>query len=125
MNKREQIIEVLAKYYPNFANIEKVANDIIALDKQGNSNPHKEQNDRMREWFKHRTGLSTDFLQDHMMKMDEMLHGWYPIKFVEWVGENCTRVEFTKEWIYHYSPMEDLFYNSTDELYEYWLKKIK
>ena len=31
MTKREQIIEILAKYYPNFANIDKVADAILAL----------------------------------------------------------------------------------------------
>ena len=35
--KREKIIEILAKYYPNFANIEKVADAILALFEQKES----------------------------------------------------------------------------------------
>jgi hypothetical protein len=50
--------------------------------------PSKEQNDRIREWFKHRTGLNTNFMNAHMMKIDEMLHGWYPKEFISWLIDN-------------------------------------
>lgn len=33
----------------------------------------KEQNERMREWFKQRTGLEDALLNEHMKKIDEML----------------------------------------------------
>jgi hypothetical protein len=35
----------------------------------------KEQNERMREWFKERTGLEDALLNEHMKKIDEMLKG--------------------------------------------------
>ena len=34
-----------------------------------------DQNFRMREWFKQRTGLDTDFLNDHMEEIDRLLGG--------------------------------------------------
>ena len=35
----------------------------------------KEQNERMREWFKQRTGLEDALLNEHMKKIEEMLNG--------------------------------------------------
>ena len=35
----------------------------------------KEQNERMIEWFKQRTGLEDALLNEHMKKIDEMLKG--------------------------------------------------
>lgn len=35
----------------------------------------KEQNERMREWFKQRTGLKDALLNEHMKKIDEILKG--------------------------------------------------
>lgn len=46
-------------------------------------------------------------------------------EFIEWVGMNCFRYELTGEWQYIVSPMEDKFFNSTDELYLYWLENVK
>jgi hypothetical protein len=84
------------------------------------TNQYKEQNDRLREWFKHRTGLKTNFLNAHMMKIDEMLYGWYPKEFVEW-SHNLK----DKGTIFHnpdglYSLGD--FDLTIDELYSYYLK---
>jgi len=45
--KREKIIEILAKYYPNFANIEKVADAILAIEPE-----QKDELIKFLSWYK-------------------------------------------------------------------------
>jgi len=110
---KEQILKILRKNnYPDGENDddEMCAEEIINLIR-----PVIEQNRRIRDWFKHRTGLDTEFMQGHMMKIDDMLHNWYPKDFMEWL--------WGKHYVYDHG--NDKWVTDVENAYEYWLKNIK
>jgi ABC-type uncharacterized transport system ATPase subunit len=69
MNKREQIIEVLAKYYPNFANIEKVADDIIVLQDQ------EKVTDEEIETYARKIYKEHVYMSEYRSRKDAYVHG--------------------------------------------------
>ena len=47
------------------------------------------------------------------------------MKFNLWTGENCQYYPETNEWMYFESPMTQLYFKGTEELFDYWLKNVK
>lgn len=41
-------------------------------------------------------------------------------KFIEWIGENCNKNEDDPLWIYDESPMTLKYFNTLNELYNYY-----
>jgi hypothetical protein len=105
---KDKIIEILQKnfYHQNINDEEKVADEILAL-------------------FEERIKLQVDINDKLLLEMRNM----YPKKFIEWclldVGKEY--VSFNSDKLHYFTipKTEEIWFDTIDEIYDYWLKNLK
>ena len=121
---RVKILEILEAYIDEVDGIDfkhipdyklnSIANDILAIEE---NESEKKQCMYCEKIVDYSSGIFTCGECSGIKEVEK--------EFAKWIGFNCVGYEDTNEWLYSISPMEDKWFHSFKEIYQYWLDNIK